>query len=225
MPYFDIVRCHLIDPMHNLFLGTSKRIFTIWKERDYLNHSMCNKLQAHVDSINPPANIGRIPSKISAGFAGFTAEQWMLWTILYSPVVLQDLLPSEHYTLWCFFSRACALLCRTHIHEAEVDKADELLLSFCTGFEQLYGHEACTPNLHLHCHLKECILDAGPLYSFWCFSFERYNGILEKMQKSWNAPEVQLIHKFSNLQMLAAIDLPEDSPEELVQCFKRIKEY
>ena len=101
-----------------------------------------------------------------------------------------------------------------------MDKADELLLSFCTGFEQLYGHEACTPNLHLHCHLKECILDAGPLYSFWCFSFERYNGILEKMQKSWNAPEVQLIHKFSNLKMLAAINLPEDSPEELVQEYK-----
>ena len=132
---------------------------------------MFDWLQERMDAINPPANIGRIPCKISSGFAGFTAEQWMLWTILYSPVVLPDLLPHEHYTLWCIFSRACALLCRPYLHEREVDKADELLLSFCTGFEQLYGAEACTLNLHMHFHLKECILNVGPLYSFWCFSF------------------------------------------------------
>ena len=178
-----------------------------------------------MNSINPPASVGRIPYKISAGLAGFTAEQWMLWTILYSPIVLRDFLPLQHYTLWCTFSKACALLCRPYIHEAEVDKADELLLSFCTGFEQLYGREACTPNLHMHCHLKECVLDVGPLHSFWCFSFERYNGILENMKMSWHAPEVQLIHKFSSLQTLAGVVLPEGAPVQLLQCFNQAKEY
>ena len=146
----------------------------------------------------------------------------MLWTVLYSPFVLRDVLPSEHYSGVHFPQHVRFFV--EHILEAEVDKADELLFTFCTGFQQLYGREACTPNLHMHCHLKECILDVGPLYSFWCFSFERYNGILEKMQKSWHAPEIQLIHKFSNLQILAAIELPEDSPEEMVQCIKKIKE-
>lgn len=32
LPYFDIIRCHLVDPMHNLFLGTSKRMVSLWKE-------------------------------------------------------------------------------------------------------------------------------------------------------------------------------------------------
>ena len=32
---------------------------------------------------------------------------------------------------------------------------------------------------HASCgHLKDCILDYGPVFSFWCFSFERYNGIM-----------------------------------------------
>lgn len=26
LPYFDIVRCHIIDPMHNLLLGTAKHV-------------------------------------------------------------------------------------------------------------------------------------------------------------------------------------------------------
>jgi len=35
-----------------------------------------------------------------------------------------------------------------------------------------------TPCMSLH--LSQCCIDFGPLYSFWCFSFERMNGILGK---------------------------------------------
>ena len=116
-------------------------------------------------------------------------------------------------------------MCRPYVHVREIEEADELLMAFCTGLERLYGKEAITPNMHLHGHLKECILDVGPLYAFWCFSFERYNGLLEKMKKSWHAPEQQLIHKFSNLQTLASTILPSDLPQELVQIFTQAKEY
>ena len=32
--------------------------------------------------------------------------------------------------------------------------------------------------MYLHFQLYDCILDYGPIYSFWCFAFERYNGML-----------------------------------------------
>ena len=50
------------------------------------------------------------------------------------------------------------------------------------------------------CHLKRCILDFGPIMSFWAFSFERYNGTLEGLQKSWSGPEKQMLKKFIGLQ-------------------------
>ena len=53
-----------------------------------------------------------------------------------------------------------------------------MLLEFCESFEKLYGKENYNINLHLHGHLKECILDCGPVYSFWLFSFERLNRVL-----------------------------------------------
>lgn len=113
-----------------------------------------------------------------------------------------------------------------HISETDVIRADELLLTFCKKFQELYGEERCTPNMHMHmhCHLKECILDVGPLHSFWCFSFERYNGLLENMKKSWKAPEIQLIHKFNDLQTLASSDLPATILVELRQCFAQMKQ-
>ena len=52
------------------------------------------------------------------------------------------------------------------------------MIEFCQAFENLYGPESCTINLHFHCHLADCLRDYGPVHAMWCFSFERYNGIL-----------------------------------------------
>ena len=46
--------------------------------------------------------------------------------------------------------------------------------------EEEYGQEVITPNIHLSLHIAECCKDYGPLYSFWCYSFERMNGLLGK---------------------------------------------
>lgn len=37
--------------------------------------------------------------------------------------------------------------------------------------------------MHLHGHLKDVILDYGPVQEFWCFPFERYNMILVSNQQ------------------------------------------
>ena len=69
-------------------------------------------------------------------------------------------------------------MCSVLISCGNAKVADRLLMEFYQRFESLYGSEYVTPNMHLHCHLYDCILDFGPIYSFWLFSFERENGIL-----------------------------------------------
>ncbi len=64
-------------------------------------------------------------------------------------------------------------ICRRHITIDALEKGDDLLMQFCSMFEELYGKDKYTINIHLHGHIKECILDFGPIYSFWLFSFER----------------------------------------------------
>ena len=71
----------------------------------------------------------------------------------------------------------------------DLNKADDLLLQFCRQFEDLYGREKCTPNMHLHCHIRETIINYGPVYTTWCFAFERFNGIFESFQKNWIHPK------------------------------------
>lgn len=54
LPYFDPVRMHVIDPMHNLFLGSGKRMMTIWQNKALILPSHYDKIQNFVDSICVP---------------------------------------------------------------------------------------------------------------------------------------------------------------------------
>ena len=131
--------------------------------------------------------LGRLPHKISANYGCYTASQWKNWTLIYSLFVLNGPLPVEHMRCWQAFVLACKFLTRPVITAMELQKADLILLQFCEKFEQLYGKSKVKPNMHLHGHLRECVLDYGPIYNFWCFSFERFNGILSSFKTNNSA--------------------------------------
>ena len=116
---------------------------------------------------------------------------------------------------WFLFVQFCLLTCKSTVSRQEILNAHNIIIEFCTAFHELYGADVCTPNLHMACHLKDSMLDYGPLPAFWCFSFERYNGILEGMCKSWITPEKQMFSKFLNLQYLSTINIEStDVPRE-----------
>ena len=79
-----------------------------------------------------------------------------------------------------------------------------------SSFAKLYGAKHCTVNMHLHLHLKEIVLDYGPVYSFWCFSFERMNGILGDYFTNNQNIEVQFMKKFLMHQQASTLELPAD---------------
>ena len=76
LPYFDIVRFHVVDAMHNLLLGTAKNVTRIWCETGILTSKALHGIQSVVNSITVPVDVGRIPSNIAASYYGFTADQW-----------------------------------------------------------------------------------------------------------------------------------------------------
>lgn len=136
-------------------------------------------IQDHINSMHVPPDIGRIPRKINTGFSGCTTDQYKNWVTLYSVPCLHSFLDQDQLECWCHFILACRLLCKRSLTHSYLSIADALLLRFCRRSEQIYGKECITPNMHMHCHLKSVILDFGPLYAFWLFSYERFNGILE----------------------------------------------
>ncbi|CAB4011940.1 Hypothetical predicted protein [Paramuricea clavata] len=210
LPYFDCIRFTVIDPMHNLFLGTAKHTMETWLNASILTSADLEKVQKKVDEVHVPTNIGRLPGKIAKSFSGFTADQWKNWVTIFSPYALYDILSEDHYRCWLQFVKACKLVCTPMVYLRDVASCHSHLLQFCREFERLYGNLSITPNMHLHTHLCDCIFDYGPVCGFWLFSFERYNGILGDFYTNNKSIELQLMRKFSKDQAVSRLEFPDD---------------
>lgn len=149
-----------------------------------------------MDSVEVPSSVGRIPAKIASGFAGFTADQWKNWILIYSLIALRNIIPDADYSCWTKFVDACVLLCSQTLTSGQISQAHNLIVQYCQAFQELYGKSACTINMHLACHMADCIRDFGPVHAFWCFSFERMNGQLGAIPTNNHSVEVQLMRKF-----------------------------
>ena len=76
LPYFTPWRMLVVDPMHNLFMGTAKHFLSkIWLDNGVTSESHFSLIQKRVDKFEVPSDIGRIPYKIASGFSSFTADQ------------------------------------------------------------------------------------------------------------------------------------------------------
>ena len=134
--------------------------------------------------------------------------------MIYSIPTLYNLLPTEHLECWRHFVLACRILCKNGWTITELDVADLLLLRFCNRVQELYGKDVIMPNMHLHCHLKDVLLDFGPAQEFWLFSFERYNGILGKQRTNNHAIEEQLMKRFIRDNLIYSYEFSNDFHEE-----------
>ena len=217
LPYLDIIEHHVVDPMHNFLLGTTKHVMTIWKDKGILNGIQFDSIQDKVDRMRIPSKIGRIPqhkifhhSLQTSGEIGYVCTL----SIVFMGRCLQNI------SCWALFVTACCHLLQPFISHADLDKADKCLIECCKAFEDLYGKEHCTPNMHMHLHVKQSVLNYGPVYGFWCFPFERFNGILGSFQKNWVSPELQLFRKFLTYQDLLLSNIPSSLPQELHEFFQ-----
>jgi hypothetical protein len=169
--------------MHCLFLGIAKWIVTrLWIEENRLTKKHLEIMQERANKIKVPSDMGRIPNKIATGegFSGFTADQWKTFILIYATTITWDLLKDDDRKILSYFVRACNILICRIISKSGLNEAHNCLLSMVKLVESSYGAEKITPNMHLCLHICECALDYGPLYSFWCYSFERMNGLLGK---------------------------------------------
>lgn len=99
-----------IDPMHNLFLGTAKRVFSKWIESDIIGKAGLENIQSRIEEISTSSDIGRLPGNIKSNYGGYTAPQWKNFVLLYSMYALKDILPEQHLHYWQSFVLACRLL-------------------------------------------------------------------------------------------------------------------
>ena len=168
----------------------------LWKEIGILDDDSFKKVETNLDGIEAPSDIGKLPTKLVSTVASFTADELKNWTALFSIYAMKGTMQEKHLECWRSFVLATRILCSKVLTDTSIRLADQLIIKFCEQFESVYGEEYVTPNMHLHGHLIECLFDYGPIYSFWLFSFERFNGILGGLPTNKKLIEVQIFRCF-----------------------------
>lgn len=141
--------------------------------------------------------------------------------IYFSLIVLHDIVSDEVLECWRHFVLACRVLYSKDITMEQVCLGDALLVQFCRRTERIFGGNVITPNMHLHCHLRERIVDYGPLHGFWLYAFERYNGILGALPNN-HSIDVQIMKRFVTDSVTHSAALPRDYHDELLPFFPSV---
>jgi hypothetical protein len=190
-----VVFVTIADPMHNLFLGTTKHMIQLWKDRNLLSDKDMKEIQRRMDSLKVPSDVGSYVSKLTHNMSKFTAEEMKKFCIIFSPFLLHGILPDAYFSNFLVFAEACRLLCVRIVSDEQLDEVQRKFEEFLSEAETLYGEEVITANMHLHLHLVDVVKDWGPVYAFWLFPFERLNGVLGDIATNHHNVEVQLLDR------------------------------
>ncbi|GBB91770.1 hypothetical protein RclHR1_19140004 [Rhizophagus clarus] len=118
---------------------------------------------------------------------------WKTFILIFAIPITWSFLGEIDQKILAYFVCACKVLTSRALQKSELDKAFTKLLEMNKLIEKKYRQEKISPNLHLCLHICECAFDYEPLSSFWCFSFERMNGILGSYKNSKRNIETELI--------------------------------
>lgn len=220
LSYFDAIEFNVIDPMHNLFLGVAKTCWRVWCSQKLLTEKDQQTVSDRLDELMTSHTGDCLPTEIKTNWGPWTANNWKIFTLCASTYCLAGVLPEEHQKYWQHFVKACMRLCRREILSEDAEQANSDLIQAFKGFEKYNGKGTVTPNMHLACHLKDCISNFGPIYSFWLFSFERYNGLIANIATNKARIEVQFMQKF--VQSCHLMKNKEHLPEEFKNYFEAI---
>ncbi|EIW62028.1 uncharacterized protein TRAVEDRAFT_35446 [Trametes versicolor FP-101664 SS1] len=94
LPYFDMCRMVVVDPMHNLFLGVVKtHFYHIWVQlKIFRKTKEIRQLHEILAGLQLPSKLGRLPKLIGEPAGGsLTADQWLILATIVGPLVLPAL--------------------------------------------------------------------------------------------------------------------------------------
>lgn len=102
----------------------------------------------------------------------------------------------EHKLLQNFIHLVTAVdvATRRSVTREKVELYSEQMYLYLAGIKELFNHDL-VGNHHLSLHLPPFLEDFGPVHGWWAFAFERYNGVLGRLNKN-NHTSTCLSHFF-----------------------------
>ena len=225
LPYFDLVSGFVVDNLHRVDLGVARQLGHLWF--DSRNHqqpwyigNVIQTVDRRLDLIQPPCEVTRMPRSVTQR-AFWKGSEWHWWLLLYAPVILTGILPQRFYAHLLMLVEAVFLLSSSSISWTDLTRAHACLSQYVRQFEQLYGKQHMTYNVHQLLHLTKTVTDWGPLPGYSSYIFEGFNLILMKLFHGTQAVPSQISKTFLLYRGVLTItsSLPREIEDDTVLVF------
>ncbi|KAI0366442.1 hypothetical protein BV20DRAFT_952139 [Pilatotrama ljubarskyi] len=141
----------------------------------------------------PPANFG------SAAHGKLKADHWRTICSISMVITLVRVWSSSTATVgdrkvlenFVHLVVAVDLASRRSMDSERARLFDYHMTQYLTTLRELFDHDL-VPNHHLSLHLTACLLLFGPVRGWWGFPFERYNGIIQRLNSNNHIAEIPL---------------------------------
>lgn len=186
----DCIKCVPIDPMHNIYLGVTKQLLSLWildRKKPYsISAKNIRLLSERILQIahQLPSEFCKKPRhfKFLKRFKGTEFRQFALYTLI---IVLEEILPPMYYKHFLKFHCAVRILSTPGDCIRNNNLASELLTDFVKEFGAMYGYHNLSSNVHSLLHLSEDVMHYKcPLESYSAFKFENFLQHLKKLYRN-----------------------------------------
>lgn len=184
LDFFDMVESFGIDYMHCVLLGVVKNLLEFWlcskKHHDsYINKSLQKSLNVRIRSIKPCRFITRLPRSLEHRKL-FKASELRSLLLYYLPVCLQGILKTKYLDHFRILSASIYKLLTPDISCQDIICVENNLNIFVNRYQEYYGKQNMTMNVHLLTHIVMCVKNLGPLWSQSMFAFESNNATFSR---------------------------------------------
>lgn len=183
---FGMVSMFVIDPMHLVDLGLSKKFLLLMIENN------CFKLKkADLEKISQlfaelgkcvPLEFVRKPRPFDE-LRRYKATELRFFLLYAGVVLLKDLLSDEQYYHFLLLSCGIRILSDKSLYRQNINTADLLLKEYVNMYPNIFGRHLVSSNVHNLLHLSKCVEDFGCLYSFSGYKFENFLQVLKSYVK------------------------------------------
>ena len=209
--FYDPIESSVIDLMHAVDLGVTRRFFLLWTDSVnknkpyYIDRKNRESLDKLFGSIKPPTNLPRALRSLSE-LASFKANEFNSLLLFIFPVFFRHFMNKIYYDHFYLLSFSISTLTSKSITDADLKLCDYFLNRFVKDIQILYGNNELTFNMHLLLHLVQSVRESGSLTDLNSYIFENTNGELRNLISGTNNVGKQIAKK-SELLFTAQINL------------------
>ncbi|XP_061882835.1 uncharacterized protein LOC133633982 [Entelurus aequoreus] len=198
----DMVKTFPVDYMHQVCLGTMKRLLLVWiRGKREVKHS-ADQIQQISDRLEGmrttfPSTFARKPRSLKE-IDRWKATEYRQFLLYTGKVVLRGILRPDLYDNFMTLSVAVSILVAPKLAETHmIDYAHQLLVHFVTQARNLYGVEFLVYNVHSSLHLADEVREHGSLDACAAFPFENFMHKMKKLVRSGKRPLAQVVKRLS----------------------------